>query len=566
MIVTTGFPLDIPRAWARHEHYARRVLAALAVDPARTAIHWNGRRISGAELASSILCATSVFRRRGVERHWTVAVLTEPNHPAMLAVRYAAHLRGAAVVYIRSMNPRTDSVTLSEQTQIRILRETGAQLLVVDEANLERARALSENLPGQLSIVGVGVPGAEPAGETGVWVDAAIEEITVGSSVEPELADIGDYVPAARAVVAFTSGTTGEPKSISQTFRTWNAIVSAFPGTTDPASASRILAVTPLSHTVGSMLDAVLAEGGCAVLHEGFDVAHVLRAFAEQRITDAYIAVPHLYQLIERADFPDVDLSSLRRLIYSGSPAAPRRIARAFAVFGEAAIQLYGTTEAGGICSLTPQDHLEPELLGTVGRPFPWVRVEVRDPETGREAPRGQTGEIWVESATAMDGYLGDPELNERLIQDGWLRTGDLGHWDQYGYLRLVGRIGDAIKSGGLKVYPAAVEQALLAHPDVAGAAVYGVQNADRVERVHASVALRPGAVCTVDELRDHVGALLTPIHAPADFTLWNELPLNGDGKPDKPYMRSLSEADADANAGPGGAVLARETSQRSLI
>ncbi|MEU9475241.1 fatty acid--CoA ligase family protein [Streptomyces sp. NPDC048191] len=527
---TDGFSVEIPHSWSSHENYAFRILHRLSRTPDYDVLHWRGRDTTSGLLAAQVMKAAEVFLRCAAEKSRTIAVLTSSNHPAMLVSRYAAHLVGAGVVYIRAANPRTDADMLPHRVQSRILAETGACVLVVDAPHIDRGRSLAASAATPLTLVtaDADVPDAQP--------------LYSGRPARPSA--LPAYDPARRAIVTFTSGSTGQPKSLAQSFRTWNATVAAFPGRNDPERPGRILAVTPVSHTVGSMVDSVLAGGGRAVLHEGFDAAAVLRAFAGHRIEDVYLAVPHLYRLIDHEDTARTDLSSLRRLIYSGTPAAPHRIAGAVRLFGDAVIQLYGTTEAGGISSLTPLDHREPELLPTVGRPFPWVRVRICDPRTGAEVDRGRVGEVWTRSATLMDGYLGDTGCADDVLVDGWLRTGDLGHFDRYGYLRLVGRVGQVIKAGGQKVYPAAVESALLTHPEVRQAVVFGVQDPDRVEHVHAAVALTVGSTVTDAELRSHVTAALNPAHAPARFSRWAEIPLTAYGKPDRVSLRSRADGE----------------------
>ncbi|MCE7080570.1 class I adenylate-forming enzyme family protein [Streptomyces sp. ST2-7A] len=530
------FPIaDVPDAWARHEHYVLRLLWRLSRRPGDEVLRTPRESSDGASLAREVCALAATLRRVGTGPGTTVAVLTEPNHPAMPAARWAAHLLGACVVHIRATNPRSDTVTLSTDTRLRVLAETGATVLVTDAGHAEQAAELVRRAPGPLRLVGVGTraPGTATSGDDGL--------------VRP--GDLPAHDPARRAVVAFTSGSTGEPKGIVQSFATWNAIVNSFPGGTEPGERTGILVVTPLAHTVGSMVDAVLCDGGRAVLHEGFDPGEVLRAFGSGTITDAYLAVPHLYALIDHPALPDTDLSRLRRVVYSGTPASPRRIAEAHRVFGDCLIQLYGTTEAGGISGLTPLDHREPELLSSVGRPFPWVRVVIRDPDTGAEVPRGETGEVVVEAPTVMDGYLSDPAPTWPTGPDPeetGLRTGDLGHWDVYGYLHLDGRVGQVIKSGGLKIHPTAVEQALLTHPGVAQAVVYGVRAEDLTEYVHAIVVPRPGAAPTADELRSLVGTTLSPLHTPTEITFREVLPLTERGKPDRAGLRSRTGGKPD--------------------
>ncbi|MFC9395527.1 class I adenylate-forming enzyme family protein [Streptomyces sp. NPDC057027] len=537
--MSTGTPVRTPLSWTRHEHYVFRLLRTWAEHPEAPAVYWSGHRLTARESLSLVFDTAAALRNSGIAPGDTVALLTAANHPTALFARYAAHLLGAAVVSVRAANPRSDAEMLPPEVQAEVLRDTGSRLLVADETTAVRAAALVS--PG-LRVLLLPAPGAAaPAYGPG----GALARVPEGTDFGPD--EAAPYVPGARARITFTSGTTGLPKGIVQSYRTWNATVGIYPAAPGP---SRILAVTPVSHTVGSMVDAVLAAGGSVVLHEHFDADEVLDAFARLAVTDTYLAVPHLYRLTERlsASGGRPDLSALRQVVYSGTPAAPHRITEALRWFEGPLSQLYGSSEAGGICGLDRLDHREPELLPTVGRPFPWVGLRLRDPETGHDVPRGATGEVCVRSATVMDGYLGRDRA-EGSTPDGWLRTGDLGRLDVYGRLRLTGRMGQVIKSGGQKVHPAAVERVLAEHPAVRQAVVFGVRDHDRVERVYAAVSLYPGSDGDDVRLRAHVGARLDSAHVPVRISRWPELPLNDSGKPDVRYLRGLAEA-ADSEPG----------------
>ncbi|MEH0424231.1 class I adenylate-forming enzyme family protein [Streptomyces sp. B21-083] len=509
--------------------HARRILDVLEQDRARAVLHGrdNGRdnTVAAGELADSILGTTALLHAHGIGHSDTVGVLTGPNHPLMLSARYAVHLLGATSVYVRSMNPRTDTETFSVATQTGLLRDTGALLLLVDEESAERGRWLAHRMPG---LTVLPIPWERPP-ETALPVRF------------PPLR------PDDLAVVDFTSGSTGRPRMVEQRYGTREELVRRLANGLDPRGPATLLSVTPISHTTAPMADAVLSTGGVVVMHDGFDAGEVLRAFAERRVTDVYLAVPHLYRLMEHPDAAGTDLGSLRRITYSGTPAAPARVARAVELFGDVLIQVYGTTEAGGISSLNPLDHREPELLGSVGRPFPWVSVDIRVPGSGTAAERGQSGEIWVTSPTITAGYLDDEKLTGTVLRDGWLRTGDLGHWDAYGYLRLDGRIGQVIKHGGLKLDPADIEAALLRHPQVRQAVVYGVHDRDLVEQVHAAVELSGGATRTSCDLKGFVRDVLTPEHVPACISYWPQIPLTASGKPDRTYLRALTTPTEDS-------------------
>ncbi|MFI1421447.1 class I adenylate-forming enzyme family protein [Streptomyces sp. NPDC020731] len=517
--------------------YARRLLAALERDPTRVVVHRPDAAVTAGELRASLLGSAALLRSLRVGPGTTVAILTGPNHPLMLSARYAVHLLGATSVYVRSMNPRTDTETFSLATQTELLRDLAVPLLLVDEADEESAAR-------------------------GRWLARRRPGLTVRAI--PRTADGHDTVPPAPpprpedlSVVDFTSGSTGRPKMVAQRHGTREHLVERLADGLDPRGPATLLSVTPVSHTTAPMADAVLCGGGTVVLHDEFDADATLAAIAEHRVTDAYLAVPHLYRLLDHPLVTSYDLSSLRRITYSGTPAAPERVRDAVRIFGDVLIQVYGTTEAGGISCLTPLDHREPELLGSVGRPFPWVRVEIRTPGTGTPLGRGRSGEIWIDSPTVSAGYLDDEELTADTYRDGWLRTGDLGHWDAYGYLRLDGRVGDVIKHGGLKLDPAAIEAALLRHPQVRQAAVFGVRDEDLVEQVHAAVELYSGAGHTSCDLRGYVAATLTPEHAPVSVSVWPELPLTPSGKPDRTRLRG---ATAPVRAVPPPAAEARGT------
>lgn len=490
----------------RYSVYVLGIMDALRAAPKRPVLLFEEGRVLAEELESMVRSASATLHENGIGPGNVLAVLSEPNRPLMLVARYAAHLLGAAVVHLRSMNPRSDAEALPLATQQAVLRATGAEVVVVDGTNARRGAELARHTP----------------------------ELTVLTDLDAPSGDApppADQTPEALAVVDFTSGSTTEPKMVRQSYGTREHLIDLLARGQREAGPATLLSVTPISHTTAPMVDAVLAEGGTAVLHEGFDPDAVLRAFAHDRVTEVYLAVPHLYRLLEHPRIAEVDLSSLRRVVYSGTPAAPTRIARAVEVFGDRLTQVYGATETGGITSLTPEDHREPELLGSVGRPFPWVRVEMRDPATGERVDRGGVGEVCVASPTLMDGYLGDDGLTEDATYDGMIRTGDLGRWDEYGYLRLTGRVGNLIKSGGLKIDPAAVERVLLNHPDVAEASVFGTRDDDYVEHVHAAVALRDDARCTTEELRRHVASEAPRAWTPHTVTVWDQLPLNASGK-----------------------------------
>lgn len=504
------------------QNYVLRILEGLERDPTRIAVHsWAGD-LTAAEFRATIAGATRALARAGTGPGDTVAVLTEPNCAVLLAARYAAHLLGATVIHIRSMNARSDAEELPAAEQERLLRATGTRVLVVDGPNASGGAALCGNRDGTTLVTLAGDDLADVAGD---------------------LPPAASYLPEEVAVLDLTSGSTGRPKLVRRSFGVRDRLIDLSFGALPPEHRPTLLSVTPVSHSTATMADATLTAGGTVILHNGFRTDDVLRALTEQQVTDVYLAVPHLYQLISRPGIDEAAFPALRQVLYSGTAAAPSRVAQAARVFGNSLVQLYGSTEAGGICTLTPLDHCEPELLSSVGRPFPWVEVEIRRPDSGAVVERGETGEIWVRSPTVMDGYAGEEEPVDPVLRNGWLRTGDLGHWDRYGYLHLMGRVGNVIKAKGIKIRPSSVEDALLRHPDVANAVVYGIRDTAYVERVAAAVQPRTGAHCADSDLRSHVAATLSAAHAPEEISWWAEIPLHPSGKPDYALLRGRKGA-----------------------
>ncbi|WP_051967697.1 class I adenylate-forming enzyme family protein [Kitasatospora mediocidica] len=510
--------------WTGHGGYAARIMSALVADPDRIAVHWREQPIPAGEFARSVTGTVRALRGLGVGPGSVLGILVAPNSPDMLRARYAAHLLGAAVCHLRSTNPGSTVPVLSLDEQLRILCDTRADVLFTDADNARRAQALVKGTPGRLALTGFDLPIAEA--------------MPVTPADDPGPGGSARWDPPALAVIAFTSGSTGRPKGIRLPARAWESVVSATGASITESRQARILVTTPLSHTVGPMADAVLAAGGAVFLHGEADAGEILRAVQEHRITRTFLATPQLYKVLDHGRAATTDLSSLRQLIYSGCAAAPARIAEASRLLGPVLVQGYGTSEGGRISFLDPGDHQRPELLGTVGRPFPEVEIRVCDPDSERELAAGATGEVWVRSPHLMEGYWADPELTARVLRAGWYRTGDIGRLDERGYLHLLDRVADVVKTRGVKVYPAVLERELLAVDGVAQAAVYGVRDADNIEHLHAALVPRPGARIRVGEVRSRIRTALSPLHVPEEVVLLDELPLNDSGKPDKHRLR----------------------------
>jgi fatty-acyl-CoA synthase len=237
--------------------------------------------------------------------------------------------------------------------------------------------------------------------------------------------------PADLASIQLSGASTGAPKAIPRDFRpppfftpdvlrVWEGAVQ--------------LLCTQLSRVGGTVAGMILAGGGRVVLRERFEVAEVLRGIERHRATFVSLVPSLLYRLLDCPLVGRVDTSSLRSIVIGGRTISPEQLARTVRVFGPVISQDYGSSESGRISTLTCEDHLRPELLDTVGRPLPGVRLDIRDPE-GEAVPEAAAGEIWVRGPSVMAGYHDRPDETAQVLRDGWYRTGDLGRLCPDGHL-----------------------------------------------------------------------------------------------------------------------------------
>ncbi|MFE7312475.1 AMP-binding protein [Streptomyces sp. NPDC057555] len=498
--------------------YVEENLDALSLTPDREVLIHQGRRVTAGEFRSLVLRMARALRDRGIGRGATVTLLSG-NLPETVATRYAAHLVGARINHLYNK--------LSADSQAAIVRDVETRALIVDPRLTERAAELVELAP---------VPEVLVLGPAKLGTD--LLELAAGQSDEPYATDAR---PDDICTIRHTGGTTGHPKGICTTFEQVRWFTGALPEFDEVTH--RQLVCTTLAHAAGYMADTVLNSGGTVVLLDDFDAKEVLATVERERITAMFLLPPLLYQLMDHPDRPHTDTSSLRMVTYGGCQASPARLADAVRAFGQVLVQGYGQNEAGGISVLTFDDHdpERPDRLRSAGKVLPDVEVAVRD-SAGRDLPPGEHGEICVRSAMIMQGYWKQPELTAEVLRDGWLHTGDVGFLDDEGYLTIVDRLKDMIVVVGGHVYTTELEDLLNSHPQVLQSAVYGVRDADRMERVHATVVRTPGSDLDADQLRAMVREARGAMYEPARITFVDALPLTDVGKPDKKELRRQAE------------------------
>jgi long-chain acyl-CoA synthetase len=267
------------------------------------------------------------------------------------------------------------------------------------------------------------------------------------------------------------------------------------------------------------------------------DPAELLRLVAGERVTHAFLVPAVLMALLAAPGIGDTDLSSLDTIFYGASPIAEDVLARCLEVFGCRFAQVYGMTETtGAIVRLAHEDH-DPSgprrhLLRAAGTPLPGVELRIVDPDSGGDLPPGAVGEIYTRSGFNMLGYWDKPgETATTLTEGGWLRTGDAGYVDEEGYLYLHDRIKDMVVSGGENIYPAEVENVLLAMPEIADAAVIGVPHDTWGETVKAVCVAAPGAEVEQTAVIAFCRERLAHYKCPTSVDVVAALPRNPSGK-----------------------------------
>ena len=406
----------------------------------------------------------------------------------------------------------------------RIIDATDPSILVMDAA----CTALLEGAPG--TRIYCDTPAA---GETHA---PTIAELVARHADAPR--PCFTLPPEATQAIKFTGGTTGAPKGVMQTYRSWMANISNQIHAWGFDEHERYIVAAPITHGTSTYILPVLAQGGCHVVLAGAGAEAVRTAFRERGGTVCFMPPTLVYMLmalpgVSRADFPH-----LRRLIYGGAPMPPEKIREVRDFFGPVLGTTYGQTEAPQILTvMRPEDFEDARNWAAVGRTTWFSDVAIMAPD-GQLLPSGEVGEVVARGDLLMSGYWRLPEKTAETLVDGWLHTGDRGLIDARGYLYLKDRLKDMVITGGFNVYPVDVENALGQHASVHECAVFGIPDDKWGEAVQAAVQLRPGLQATEAELITFVRERLGPVQTPKHIHFYDSLPRSPVGKVLKTAVR----------------------------
>lgn len=369
-----------------------------------------------------------------------------------------------------------------------------------------------------------------------------LRELLATPADDAELAEADARRPAADDVmrVAFTSGTTGDPKAVIHTYNTTLSTNRLANPIWQIDGDTRYLQFLPVGLNAGLFtIVQICLSGGMAVLMEQFKPGPALELIESERLTHFFTAPTGLIALLNAPELESCDLSSLK-LVQTGGSSTPVEVLReANARMGAPVIDIYGMLESGWT-SATAADEPYEEWVGTVGRPFPWQNVRLLDDE-GRDVPAGGQGEVSKRSGSICVGYLNNAEKNrESFTEDGWFRSGDLGVLDEAGRLTITGRKKDMVIHGGANIWPRELEEILFTHPKVLNASVIGVPDDYFGENVCACVVAKPGETLDLEAVIDFMSPRIAKYKLPQRLELFDDLPVGPTGKIQKQELRRL--------------------------
>ncbi len=443
----------------------------------------------------------------------------------VLAARRAAGLAG------RSVGPG-DRVAIACHNDIAFVATYLGVLWAGAVAVPLNPQAPPEVLAAQAERVGARLIVCGPGTEELLGLAGAVSEPDLAAA-EPMAAEV-ERDDDELAVLLFTSGTAGAPRAAMLTHGNLAANIGQVqdhPGLrVDPDDVG--LGALPFFHVFGLNvgLGVALHAGMTTILVDHFDAARAAELIRVRRVT-IVAGVPTMFGAF--LELPDelaspVTFASVRLAVSGAAELSVERAEEFRTRFGITIHDGYGLTEAAPIVSTTAV--VDAPRWGSIGPPLPGIDVRLVG-ESGEDVMAGDPGEIWVRGPNVFAGYWDDPEATARVLVDGWLHTGDVAIADDDGFLSLVDRKKDLVIVSGFNVFPAEVEEVLLAHPDIADAAVIGIPHPRTGEAVAGWVVLEPGASLTVEQVRDHAARHLARYKVPATVEIVDALPRSEAGK-----------------------------------
>lgn len=541
-----------------HEHYAdsvpetisipdfpiNRLLAnAITEFPDRMAIDFLGRTFTYREIGEEVRRAVTVLQMYGVRKGDVVSLIL-PNCPQHYVAYYAITTLGATVA---EHNPLAPAQQIEDQLEL-----VGAKVVIgweqtlgkiIDDGDFKERTYLAVNLTKALPtksqwLLKLPIKAAkEQRAKLRGHVPSGVHswDNRVQHAEPADLTRLTSADPDDIAVLLQTGGTTGTPKAVKLTHRNIvsNALQIEAWMPDFKKGQETVGAVLPFFHAFGLMLSLTVCVNAAAsiVMTPTFDADILLAGHKRHPIT-FFGGVPPMYKkILDRTDDgTTVDLSTIKYCVSGAMPLDPELAKRWEKATGGYIIEGYGMSEAGPVISGSPVSPAR--RPSTLGIPFPSTEVKIIDPEDpSREVAAGETGEICARGPQIFAGYFkNDEETAEVMLEGGWLRTGDLGRWDD-GFIVMADRRKEMIINGGFNVYPSQVEETIRSMPGVVDVAVVGMKTDSFTESVVAALVLEPGAKVDLAAVREWTEDKLSHYAMPKSIAIFDDLPRSQLGK-----------------------------------
>ncbi len=488
--------------------------------PDHTAFILDGRRQSYAETVKLMGRVAAALQRDGVKQREAISVC------ASTSIEYATLFLGALSIGVVTA-PLAPSST-PEQLE-GMVKDSGAKLLFLDATTADSLKNAGDANTIRISLDGSGA--GKPFAD---WLAPD------GASAAPAKID-----PADPFNIIYSSGTTGIPKGIVQSHRMRWAHVQRANAFQYNRTATTLLSTPLYSNTTLVSFFPTLAGGGTVALMKKFDARKFLELASSLHATHAMLVPVQYHRIMTQPDFDTFDLSTFRMKFCTSAPFSGALKTDILKRWPGGLVEYYGMTEGGGSCVLVA--HEFPDKVDTVGRPGEGHDIRLID-ENGVEVGPGEIGEIVGWSGAIMNGYHNQPGKTREaqwIAPDGrvFIRTGDVGRFDEDGFLKLMDRRKDMIISGGFNIYPSDLESILAKHPAVLECAVVGIKSVEWGETPLAFAVLRPGTSATADELREFANAKLGKTQRISRIEIVDSLPRSAIGKILKRELRDEYEA-----------------------
>jgi long-chain acyl-CoA synthetase len=466
----------------------------------------DGREVTWIELEKMINKLGHALTYMGVTKGDIVALYL-PNCPEFIATYFAATKIGAIILPF--------NIVFKSQEITYILNDSGARVLVGASEQIEN-NVIIEQLPNLEKIITLGKT-----------IEGCLDFYSMIEEASDTLCPVECSADDVLSLV-YTSGTSGSPKGAMLTYGNLITLGTYNMRILHINDRDLVYSAPPLCHIVFliSVIGPFCAGAGIILLKH-FNAEKSLEVMTRYQATHV-IAVPTMYiYMLQSYDSDKHDLQSLRLAFCAGGPMPPQYIGEIEERFGLSFCEQYGTTETTSIISYNRMGH---RRIGSVGAPVCGVAVKIVDLD-GKDLAAGEIGEILVKGPGNCKGYWKMPEATEQAFVEGWFRTGDLGYFDDDGYLYIVDRLKDMIVSGGYNVYPREVEDIIYTNDNVAEVAVLGMKDPVRQEIPVAYVVLKHGHQIEEKELIDYCSERMAFYKVPRKVEFVGELPKGPTGK-----------------------------------